>query len=475
MRSVCDDRSVRLRINTIIDRLRASFLALPMLALILALVLGSVTLSIDERLESTASLPFAFTSTVGSARAVLSTTAGATISIAGIAFSVVLLVIQLSSSQYSPRITHTLFRDRFNKNIMALVIGTFTYCVLILRSVRSPLDDDTDALIPNLSVSIASLLGILSVLGVIAFINHNAHAMDVSKLLQRVTDESIERLEKLWADPDGSSTDSGDARVAPTGPLDPAGGPDVGDPPVAMDSCVRMTGSGWVQQIDVAALVECAPEVRDMVLHIAPGRYVIEGARLLSLPSAPDEPDELAKQVNAAILTGDSRTSQQDVSYGIRKLVDVAVRSLSSGGADPTTAQDAIFHIAAILSEALRRDPPPHRHERSSGGRLTLVEQIDHDELVTIGFEEIRRAAAAHPTVCVYLLEALHLLADVASTRQPAPAIETIHRQADLVVTGCASSPVIDEDIELVRSAHRSRFGGRDAGTDSTDSGYADR
>lgn len=434
-------------------------MALPLVALILALVLGSVTLSIDERLESTASLPFAFTSTVGSARAVLSTTAGATISIAGIAFSVVLLVIQLSSSQYSPRITHTLFRDRFNKNVMALVIGTFTYCVLILRSVRSPLDDDADALIPNLSVSIASLLGILSVLGVIAFINHNAHAMDVSKLLQRVTDESIDQLDKLWPAPNSSPVNRGTGRVGPAGPLDPAGGPDVLDPATVMNACVRMTGSGWVQQIDTDALTKCAPEIRDMELHIAPGRYAIEGAKLLSLSSEPDDPEGLTKSVNDAIITGDSRTSQQDVSYGIRKLVDVAVRSLSSGGADPTTAQDAIFHIAAILSEALRRDPPPRHLERASGGRLTLTEQLDHDEMIQIGFEEIRRSAAAHTTVCIYLLEALSLLADVASTRDPAPALDTIHAQAELVVTGCAASAAIDEDIELVRAAYRSRFG----------------
>lgn len=434
-------------------------MALPLVALILALVLGSVTLSIDERLESTASLPFAFTSTVGSARAVLSTTAGATISIAGIAFSVVLLVIQLSSSQYSPRITHTLFRDRFNKNVMALVIGTFTYCVLILRSVRSPLDDDADALIPNLSVSIASLLGILSVLGVIAFINHNAHAMDVSKLLQRVTDESIEQLEKLWPLPDGSFVSRGAGPVGPTGPLDPAGGPDVSEPPARMDFCVRTTGSGWVQQIDVDALVKCAPEIRDMVLHTAPGRYAIEGTKLLSLSSEPDDLEELTKQVNDAIITGDSRTSQQDVSYGIRKLVDVAVRSLSSGGADPTTAQDAVFHIAAILAESLRRDPPPRRRERTSGGRLVLAEQLDHDEMVRIGFEEIRRSAAAYPAVCIYVLEALRLLDDVASTREPAPAIDTIREQAELVVIGCEASPVIEEDIEVVRDAYRSRFG----------------
>ena len=102
---------------------------------------------------NTAELPLGLTSTVDSARAVLSTIAGATITFAGIAFSVSLLIIQLASSQYSPRVVHTLFRDPFNRRVMGLVVGTFTYCVIVLRSVRSPLEQGGQPIIPNLSVA----------------------------------------------------------------------------------------------------------------------------------------------------------------------------------------------------------------------------------------------------------------------------------------------------------------------------------
>jgi uncharacterized membrane protein len=71
-------------------------------------------------------LPLGLTSTVESARAVLSTVAGATITVAGIAFSVSILTIQLASSQYSPRVVTGLFRDPFNKRVMGAVVGTFT-------------------------------------------------------------------------------------------------------------------------------------------------------------------------------------------------------------------------------------------------------------------------------------------------------------------------------------------------------------
>ena len=132
---------MNLRISSLFERLRSSLFFVPMFAVVLAAALGVAGLAVDRRVDATlADLPAGFTSTVESARTVLGVIAGATISFAGIAFSVSLLIIQLASSQYSPRVVHTLFRDPFNKRVMGLVVGTFTYCVVVLRSVRSALD-----------------------------------------------------------------------------------------------------------------------------------------------------------------------------------------------------------------------------------------------------------------------------------------------------------------------------------------------
>ena len=156
-----------------------------MLGVVFAIAAGFIGLAVDRRLDQDRELPLGLTSTVDSARAVLSTIAGATITFAGIAFSVSLLIIQLASSQYSPRVVHTLFRDPFNRRVMGLVVGTFTYCVIVLRSVRSPFEQGGEPVIPNLSVAVAVVLGIATILAIVAFINHSAHSMDVSEILER--------------------------------------------------------------------------------------------------------------------------------------------------------------------------------------------------------------------------------------------------------------------------------------------------
>ena len=137
-----------LRMNSAVERLRASLFFVPMLGVVVAIALSQVGIAVDARFD-TVKWPLALTSTVESARAVLETIASATITFAGIAFSISLLLIQLGSNQYSPRVVHTLFRDPFNKRIMGLVVGTFAYCLMVLRAVRSPLEQSGQPVTPT--------------------------------------------------------------------------------------------------------------------------------------------------------------------------------------------------------------------------------------------------------------------------------------------------------------------------------------
>ena len=92
---------MRLRMSALVERLKSSLFFIPMIAVSFAAALGFVSLAVERNIGSvTAGVPIGFTSTVESARTLLGVIAGATISFAGIALSVSLLIIQLASSQY---------------------------------------------------------------------------------------------------------------------------------------------------------------------------------------------------------------------------------------------------------------------------------------------------------------------------------------------------------------------------------------
>lgn len=429
---------MRLRFASLVERLRSSLFFVPMLAVLFAAVLGFAVLAVDRRVDTSSSqLPLGFTSTVDSARALLGVIAGATISFAGIAFSVSLLIIQLASSQYSPRVVHTLFRDPFNKRVMALVVGTFTYCVVVLRSVRSALDEGGEAVIPNLSVALAVVLGVATILAIVAFINHSAHSMDVSEILERIRHETVAQIRDEWTD-------------AQHGPVDESPADDD-----AAEFAVRFDQTGWVQQIDVEAMLDCLPDGAVARVDTYAGRYAIEWTVLCRLSVEPD--DELVDALRAAVVVGPTRTMQQDVSYGLRQLADVALKALSPGINDPTTAQDAIFHTAAVLSEMLRRDPPARRASRGST-TVVMAQQPTTDELVRLAFEETRQAAAPYPAVCVYLLEALAMLIESLQAAGLGERTPGLLEQARLVTAGCGHDGVLDHDVDAVRDGYMKRF-----------------
>ena len=264
---------MHLRLSAAVERIRGSLFFVPLFFVMIAIACGIALLQVDSRLgDGTQSWPIGLTSTVESARALLSTVASATITFAGIAFSISLLTIQLASSQYSPRIVHTLFRDPFNKRVMGLVLGTFTYCLIVLRSVRSAIDSGGDPVIPNVSVALAVVLGIVTVLAVVAFISHSAHAMDVSQILERVrfeTTRQIERERRTEGRCDVSTDDW------PSGTV------------------IRFRRGGWVQQIDTAALLELLPANGRMRIETGAGRYAIVGTPLCEVFPPSADTDEL--------------------------------------------------------------------------------------------------------------------------------------------------------------------------------------
>ncbi len=441
---------MRLRLSSLVERIRVSLFFVPMVGVLVSIVGAAVTIWIDSRLDlQGADLPLGVTSTVDSARAVLSTVAGATMTFAAIAFSISLLIIQQASSQFSPRVVHTLFRDPFNKRVMGLVMGTFTYCLLVLRSVRSLDESGGDVVIPNLSVAMALVLGIATIISIAAFLNHSAHSMDVSQILDRIENETTGHVRREWevAESDTPSPEP------PTAPEHPA-------------HIVRFDRAGWVQQIDAGALLACLPDETTAWVFAYPGRYAIPGAPVCALSTAPadiEDIEETEHAIIATISTGNTRTMQQDVSFGLRQMADVGLKALSTGINDPTTAQDTIFHSAAVLAELLRRDPPPRELTGERGRRVVLVEQPNGDDLVRLAFSELRRAAATQSAVCIYLLEALHLLWEGLGASGLPSRTAVLVEQARLVVAGCEEANVLPADLDDVRRAYDKRFGSASA------------
>ncbi len=425
------------------DRLRSSLFFVPMLCVLLGAILGQVLLGVDALVTG---IDERLTATVESARTVLTTVAGATLTFAGIAFSVSLLLISLASSQYSPRVVHGMFRDPFNKRVMGLVIGTFTYCLVVLRAVRTGVEGGGEAVVPSISILLAVVLGIASILSIVAFINHAAHSMDVSNILRRVTEEILAQARSAWPEPQADESSR----------PNPATGEESTVPP-GEAAAVRFVEHGWVQNVDYESLLAALPAGSQAQLDTFAGRYAVPRTPVCHVWPVPDDPEKVAEAIRSSVIVGETRTLQQDVTYGVRQLADVALKAMSPGINDPTTAQDAMCHLGTVLADLLRRRPPPRRLVGAGGRVLLLPHATTHAGLVAEAFDEVRIASAEQPTVLIYLLQILGDVEDSLAGLDRPEAVRALRAQVEQVMAHNEAAEGLATDRERVRVAHTAR------------------
>jgi uncharacterized membrane protein len=277
---------------------------------------------------------------------------------------------------------------------MGIAAGTFAYCLVVLRSVRQPIEGDGSAVIPRVSVLVAVVLGIVAVLMILAFINHVAHSMEAGEVIRRITEEARHQIVRLCPRAAGTS------RPAPV-----EGSFRDGE---SLD--IRSWDDGWVQHIDATRLVDAAPPGGIVLLEAGVGTFLAKGQRVCVIRPTPDGDPQ--SQVRRAVSLGRTRTPDQDLALGFRQLEDIALRALSPGVLDPTTAVEAIVHLGSLLRELLNRDLPARIIAGSDERRLFRPHDLDHGDYVSLSFGQIRRAAASEPVVSSAALEVMADLAE---------------------------------------------------------------
>ena len=180
----------KLRRRALSDRLRESLLFLPLVLLAGAVVLEAAARAIDRR----AVVPglTAVTMAPDAAVTLLSTVAGATITTAGVVFSLLVVSLQLASGQFSPRVLRTFWRDRVGQVLIGLLLATFAFCVLALSQV-----DTSAEQAPRLTMVLAMALALASILAIVGYLNRITRQQYVGRIMERIQNEATDLIRDL--------------------------------------------------------------------------------------------------------------------------------------------------------------------------------------------------------------------------------------------------------------------------------------
>ncbi len=396
---------------------------IPLLFVLGAVVLSSVMASVDGRLE-TASLPRAMTTTVEGGRAILTAIAGGLITSVTLLLSLVLVAVQLASSQFSPRTLHDWTGDRTQQVTIGLVLGTSVYCLLVLRE-TSVVGEDVP-LIPHLSVLLAVALGVLSLIAVVRYVDHLTASLRVGSVARSITSQTVDAVHRRGQRSVGASPGMPLATSSAAAPDPGLGREDTAVPTDAV--AITVDEGGWVQQIDEDRLLDALPEGSTAHLTVAVGSHVLAGAPIVQV-SPPVVDEECENGVRTAIAIGSERTMQEDAAYGIMQLVDVALRALSPGVNDPNTANEMIVNLGAVF--VAYWSYPQEPTTRSDQGRTLVRRPVTHDDVLSAAMRPLRHHGADDPTVVETLLRMLITLRDEIERRDlPGPiqpVVEQIH------------------------------------------------
>ncbi|MDF3066988.1 MAG: hypothetical protein K0R38_2589 [Polyangiaceae bacterium] len=351
---------------------------------------------LDHQLSSDFAAWYSYGGRAAGARELLSTIASSMLAIAGLVFSITILVLQLASSQFSPRVLRTFLQDTVTQWAMGMFLGSFVYALVLLPEVRSESPGGPD-FVPGIAIFGAFILALSSIAFFVRYIHHMAHSIRASTIVARVARETHESIQRLY--PEGVLEGATASGKLPT------------EPPTRI---VRNSAeAGVVIDVDVEALMRVAVE-RDLVIAVLqhPGDFVPLGAPMVHLWGACDVADAEAERW---VVLAQERTPHQDVAFGFRQFVDIAARALSPGINDPTTAVQVIDRLHDLLRSLVQRDiPQPARVD--GGGRLRLVlPRPDFADYLQLSFEEIRLYGASSVQVTRRVRAALRDLATVAN------------------------------------------------------------
>lgn len=386
--------------------------------------------------------PLLFGAGADGSRGMLSAIAGSMLTVATLAFSLTLATITQVSNQYSPRVLRNFMRDRVNQVVMGYFIAVFTYCLIVLGTIRSP---DEGRFVPSTAVLGGLVLALGGVAALIYFIHHIAESIQTGTIVRRIMHETGEVIDTLFPDRFGQAIDDPAEAEAALRYADEQTG----------WRPVRAAQSGYLQRISTDGLLRWATRHR-VVLRIEKemGAFISNGTVLFSVRSGMERPDPLEadwpNDLMDFVSIGRHRNIEQDVAFGIQQLVDITLKALSPGINDTTTAIMAVDYLGEIGEQLARRAFPARL--RSDGQHLrVLVRAADFEDYVRLAFDLPRINAKGNHAVLRRLLRTLSLIADKVITDDRKP---ILREQAGLLMDYANQTLATDYEKQQVRALY---------------------
>ena len=431
------------KIKQLYSNLRSSFWFAPSVIVAYSIALAVILVEADsagsDRLL--AQWPRLFGAGAAGARDMSSTIAGSMMSVMGVTFSMTLVALALASSQYTSRILRNFMRSHVTQYTLGVFAGIFSYCLVVLRTIRGSGEVE---FVPGLAVFFAFVLALGSVGVLIFFIHHIASSIQASSIIASVAKETIAVIDRLFPEKIGQGPDEDE------------------DKDQVLRSLEKLTWrtvpakmSGYIQSVNNDALLRLARDRKTILrMECGIGDYVVEETGLASLALEDPLDQETIAALNSSYNISSHRSVEQDPAFGVRQIVDIALKALSSGVNDTSTAVMCVDYLAAILARLASRQLPSSRRYEEGELRVITIAQT-FQSLLDDSFDQIQRSAEGNVAVMERMLSAIENIASLTTNpyrrRALCEQIQRIDELADRTIESAHDRASIEKRLMHVR------------------------
>ncbi|GAA0870977.1 DUF2254 domain-containing protein [Gangjinia marincola] len=265
---------------------------------------------------------------------VLSTLIGSLISIMVFSFSMVMILLNQASSNFSPRLLPGLVSDRKHQIVLGVYLATIIYCLFIMVSIKD-INSKTD--LPGFSVLLAIFFMIVCLFAFIYFIHTISQTIQVGNILEKVFHTGCSRLNSLIEN-ERKHDFTKDTL-----------------PQFDQWKTYPSKKSGYFQQLFLEDLLEILKE-HDIQLRMLAfkGKFVLEGSNLFQLSKEASE--EIIEKIYASMIYSNSELIKENYLHSFKQITEIGIKAMSPGINDPGTMLNSLDYLAQLFERRMKKN-----------------------------------------------------------------------------------------------------------------------
>lgn len=420
-------------ITAILKNIRSSFWAIPFIYALFAVILSLLSISLDNYIinhqEILDLIPPILLVDIDLTRTILSSISTSLLTMTTITFSMILVVLTTFLSEFSPRTLQNFIKNPSTQRVLGIFVGGFIYSILLLLLLR-PTESTTEFFVPSLAV----FLAIICLLVFVFFIHHISSWIQVSNLIHNISISALQKIDRQLVNENEVHEDA---------PWEDWESEEIKN---KSPHQVHTHKTGYINKVNVQGLIKQAKK-DDCIVRIERqmGDYVNSETSLLSIWTINHHSSSI-RNYEKYVSVSKKKNPIEDIEFDLTKLVEIALRALSTGINDPYTAINCIDNLGRVLSKLGKKYLPQSFHNDKNKNLRVIWERPDYHHYLYRSFYQITNNSFNNPSVLLAITKALTSIANNNSSKIK----EIVWELSEYIIEGISQESLLSLDRRYI-------------------------